>query len=301
MAARSGNDADGRRTMASRAGVLLRALTLAAFAAGIWCLTGTATAVAGERLALRHSAPGVSVLGLAVPGRQSAEAHGPIVPPAATSARTASRRTAFLRTAFLRTASLRTAAVVPDRDAVPQPVVPWADGGVPPPDAAPVSRAVDPLLQAVRHRLVVDGVAVVSGTTTLVPRASRGGSPRSGVTPAGAGTAQWPMVGGASPRTPARPDPVAFAGRGPFPTPEGSAAAPAGSAQPAGIGAVPRQATPTVRPARDSARDVEKTPGLCALAHDTSAPPAPLCSSWVASRTVPALCLRSSEPPVSPD
>jgi hypothetical protein len=56
-----------------------------------------------------------------------------------------------------------------------------------------------------------------------------------------------------------------------------------------------------VSSARDTGGGIDKTPGLCAVAHETPVPAEPPCSSWVASRIVPALCLRASEPPVSPD
>jgi hypothetical protein len=99
-------------------------------------------------------------------------------------------------------------------------------------------------------------------------------------------------------RTAPRPDPVAFSDAARctdaprFPAP----------AHPEGLAADTRDSgIATLNPVRDSGSGIDKSPGLCALAHETPAPVTPPRSSWVASRVVPALCLYGSEPPVSPD
>jgi hypothetical protein len=48
MAARSGNGADSGRVPPRRSRALFQAVALAAFAVGLWCLTGTAAAKAAE-------------------------------------------------------------------------------------------------------------------------------------------------------------------------------------------------------------------------------------------------------------
>jgi hypothetical protein len=281
MAARPGNDADGRRTMPSRAGVLLRALTLAAFAAGVWCLIGTANAFAGEHVAIRHTASGTPVRVDAIPGP-----------------RPAVRDVTFVR----RVAAPLNAVELPSGDVAEPPFMWWAGGVVSPSAAALVPRTVGALLREARgpERLL----PVVPGMPSLLPgsgRASRG-APRTWILPPGGGPApQWSIVDrvAAVPlRTAPRPDPVTTSD-----TPRCTAAPQfPPPAHPAGLAADSRDAgIATLNPVRDSGSGIDKSPGLCALAQETPAPVAPPRSSWVASRVVPALCLYGSEPPVSPD
>lgn len=275
MAARPGNDADGRRRMPSRAGVLLRAMIWAAFAAGVWCLMGTANAFAGEHVVLRHAAPPVGT---------PAHVDTGVGPPPAV------RRLVSLRPVV---AALR-AVEVSSVDAVP---------------SVPLAGTVDALLGGVRDRAVPDRLLpylAIPGTPGLVPwagRASRSGPPREGLVPPGAGPAAprsiVDIAAPVPPRTAPRPDPATFTEAG---MPGATAPEPPQPAHPAHLAAVPRHSgTAALNPVRDSGGGIDKTPGLCALAHESPVPPAPPRSTWVASRAVPALCLRGSEPPVSPD
>jgi hypothetical protein len=276
MAARSGNDADGRRTTPSRGGVLLRVLTLVAFAAGFWCLTGTAIALAGEHTALQNTALQDTALrnGLL---RQSAR--GP-----------------ELRVGPVRIPSEGAAA------GAPTPSVRRAVRS----EADLVSRVADALFWSARHRGLPASLGprpAVPGAANPVPRASRGGPPRTGLLPAGAGSVPGRSAvagaAGASPRIVARPDPVTSPGSGAItPGPPESS----GPARATDLAAVPREGpTATVNPDREPAAAGDKTPGLCALAHGGSPPAAPLCRSGVVRRTVPTHCVHGSEPPVSPD
>lgn len=287
MAARPGNDADGRRTTPSRAGALLRALTLAAFAAGIWCLVGTTNAFAGEHVAFRHTAHGVD----AAPGAPSRARASAFLPPVAPPFR-----------------SVSSASVVPSGDSSLPALARWAGGELFSPGVDPVTLSAAAVLREVRERATPERLLshVVPAAPGLLPwpgRASRGGPPRAGLVPPGSGPApRWSTLDSAAvapPRTAPRADPVPFSDDG---VPCATASGLSRPAAPAHPAAVPRYSgTATVSSDRDPGSGIDKTPGLCALAHETPAPAAPPCSSWVASRIVPALCLRASEPPVSPD
>jgi hypothetical protein len=301
MAARSGNDADGRRTTPSRGGVLLRVLTLVAFAAGFWCLTGTAIALAGEHTALQNTALQDTAL-------QNTALQNTALQNTALQ-NTALQDTALQDTA-VRNGLLRQPARGPELRVGPVRIPSeGAAAGAPTPsvrrevrsEADLVSRVADALFWSARHRGVPASLAprpAVPGAANPVPRASRGGPPRAGLLPAGAGSVPGRSAG-ASPRIVARPVPVSSPGSGAItPGPPESS----GPARATDLAAVPREGpTATVNPDREPAAAGDKTPGLCALAHGGSPPAAPLCRSGVVRRTVPTHCLHGSEPPVSPD
>jgi hypothetical protein len=239
---------------------------------------GTASAFAGEPVVLRHAAPALLTPVRVDPGAGSPSTVRGLVSPRPVAA------------------ALR---------AVEVPATSTGDAvSVPPADVDAVTRTVGALLLDVRDRADPNRLLpylAVPGVPGLVPgRASRGGPPREGLVPPGAGpTDGRSIVDRATtvpPRTAPRPDPVTFAEAGPP-----CAAAPQ-PGHPARRAAVPgRSGTAALNPVRDSGGGVDRTPGLCALAHEISVPPTPPRSSWVASGTVPALRLHGSEPPVSPD
>jgi hypothetical protein len=285
MAARLGNDADGRRTTPGRAGVLLRALTLVAFAAGVWCLMGTANALAGEQPPLRQAGPGAPVRADAV------------LPPRFTGRGLSFRPPVELPFRWVTSG----AATLPPsaRRALPD---------LSPPGADLVSETTGALLVEARDRVDPQLFllrSVLPGEPGALPgpgRASRGGPPRAGLVPPGAGPApEWSIVD----RCPAVRSRAA-----PWPDlatpPAVSVCAPAPDgprpAHPFRLDASARHpGTPVANPDGGTRGGPDQTPGLCALAHETPTPSVPPHSSWVASRIVPALCLHGSEPPVSPD
>jgi hypothetical protein len=243
MATQNGNGADGGRSTSSRAHAMLRAITLVAFATGVWCVTGSGVAHGDEGL-----------------GGLPAQASSTVVRILPATAGPGEPARLVDRGALLRPVGPRLGRVV----GVPQVLPAGPLAGAPRAGGVRASRGAGAARLAV-HR--------VPRTVSWRPISAR---PRDS---ADAGT-----------RASLRP--VAGPGRG-FPRDAGSG--------PAGQVERPRSVTPSWSADPAFASGSAKSAGLGALQHDFAVPPAPLDPSGAVTGEVPALRLRGTEPPVSPD
>jgi hypothetical protein len=282
MAARAGNGADGGRTTPRRTAALFRIVSLAAFAAGIWYFVGTAAAQADE-----YVVP---------PGIHTSHGHAPggVAPAESVSA------------AELRMALIEARHVAAQRDVAarrhlavtrPGPVVTGDDL-----DGLPVAGAAGEGLRDHVERLTsaltrgalpeVTGPWVGGSSPDPVPgrpvsRAGETGSAVGGTTSAATGTTAPRGAPGAA--TAASSSVAAW--------PHDLAVVLSGGRS------LPRA---SVLSAWASDRGVSagtpgKSPGLCAVAHDAAPLPVLVCTVTARGDRAPALRLRASEPPVSPD
>jgi hypothetical protein len=279
MAARAGNGADGRRTTPRRTTALLRIISLAAFAAGLWYLSGTAAAHAGE---------------------QPLRPVGRVVQDHVTlGARTAALRTLVdgaRRVAVLRASRASTRG----DDLVGVPVVPGVD-------RAGVEREVRDHVEQLTSGLPPEGLLPEGLPDIAVPSPENPLDMPVGAQPA-AGARPVPAAGGsasaAGRAAPAAPGSTSFPGA---PRATTTADAVVGTR---GAGAVPPGGHGLPRATTLSAWTADSglpggTPGkslsLCAVVHDAAPPPVLVCTVTAPDGRAPALRLRATEPPVSPD
>lgn len=285
MATHSGNGADDGRSMVRRAHALLQAITLAALVGGIWYLTGHGAAHADERLG-RLPAPAASTLAgnPALPGRALCAAAR--VDPVSRLGGLIAGPDGCRAAADLQRVAGRLGAASP-----------WRPDGFA--DRRVLLRPADRLLGRLARApaVVLPADPLTAAPRALAVRASRG-------------AAAARFTGHRVTR------PAAAGGVSAVPVPE------RGAVTPAMHRAVTRSArerarTPRTDPARWGDRGSAVAPswgatttvasgngksaGLGAVQHDVTAPAAPPASSEAAAGEVPALLLRVSEPPVSPD
>jgi hypothetical protein len=291
MAARSGNGADSGRVTLGRARALLRAVTLAAFAAGVWCFAVTAIASAGEQQLAR---PGEHVdhSALYVPaGRPSTEqeqewAARPI--PGAARAGFAESAAGDLRAVVTEAVLPAASDLVPVAPGFPADFVSrYADVS----GYADVSRYADQLLRVVLDR---------------ASRSSPRGDPAvpAVVTPTAPGTAypEHAVLSGDN-----RPEAVGAGieriavGFAPCQTACQMCAEVAGPDRWADLRRRPHDDLPTAWVDRVSVSDAEKSAGFCAVPSG-GPPPLPLFSTVSATpASGSAASVAAGEPPVYPD
>jgi hypothetical protein len=281
--------------MPSRTGALLRTFSLAAFVAGLWYLTGAAMAHAAEQVQPARASIAGAVGDRAAADRAFADRAFADRAFANGAVPDRSRPDGYLRAAvsggWFRIMS------ADSRESWMQRASRAASRG----DVPPSPPAVAGADHAVRH-----GVDAVIGTLPVydTPAGDLLDDVRAPIDRqvGGGATTPWvPSAGGVAPATGDRPAAPAATGTGAPPVL--SAACPhAVNTGPAGVRTRPRMAVLSTASAdAGSTARAGKAPCLSAVAVASAVSPPLVCTVYERSGPVPALRLRASEPPVSPD